>query len=110
MTETQAPYFNPQPKPTRYENKKYRAFVRSHPCMNPKCGAAPPNHAHHVDAVDGTGIGTKPNDLYQVPLCWKCHRLLEDGLLMIEKEDLLRAICRLLAEAVVKGIFEKGRT
>jgi hypothetical protein len=29
---------------------------------------------------------------------------------MIEKEDLLRAICRLLAEAVVKGIFEKGRT
>ena len=116
VTELQSPYFSPQPKPSRYRDERYLDFVRSHPCMNPKCRRPAPSQAHHVDAVDGTGISTKPSDLHTVPLCWECHRMVEDGAkihgicLDMTKEDFLRAICRLMSEAVLKGIFEKGRT
>ena len=109
MTETQAPYFCPCPKPARYRDERYLDFVRMHPCMNPKCRRPAPSQAHHVDAVEGTGWGTKPSDLYAVPLCWECHRMVEDGhgiCLDMGREDYLRAICRLLAEAVMKGFFQ----
>lgn len=105
MTETQAPYFHPCPKSSRYRDDAYLAYVRLHRCMNPQCRRPAPSQAHHVDAVDGTGIGTKPSDLWAVPLCWECHRLVEDGLLKLDKELYLREICKLLAEKyrMVKG-------
>lgn len=50
---------------------KYREFVRSHSCCS--CfGVADVAH-HFGKRYAGGGIGVKPHDTFEVPLCAHCH-------------------------------------
>ncbi len=49
---------------------KYLAFVRLQPCC--RCGARPPNHAHH-EILNGRGKSQKAPDSRTLPLCARCH-------------------------------------
>ena len=75
------------PKPTRYRNEKYLAWIRQMPCW---CGELGPSDPHHVN-VDGTGQSTKPSDLFTIPLCRECHYKLD-----FSKEEAFREVARLL--------------
>lgn len=81
------------PKPTRYQNARYREYIKMQPCC--LCLTDPPSMVHHLSFISGTGQGTKPSDLCTVPLCAVCHRTIHDsgGL----KEHLAIAACRMLA-------------
>ena len=86
------------PKPSRYRNEKYLDWIRSKPCF--ECGRIP-SEPHHV-SVDGSGWGTKPSDLYTLPLCYEHHRLEEDGPIL-NREEVYREIARQLEEWVREG-------
>ncbi len=55
-------------KPRR--NRKYIAWVATHPCIY--CGAesGPPHHARWAGPC---GMGQKPSDTYIIPVCTRCH-------------------------------------
>ena len=87
------------PRPIRYRSAKYLAWVRGKPCFG--CGLPPPSEPHHV-SIDGSAWGSKPSDLYTVPVCRKCHRRQEDAP-WISKEELYRQVARLIEEWIRKG-------
>ena len=64
-------YFNPVEKPTRWQDKKYLAWLRKQRCVF--CNKLGPNEAHHLRQFCFTGTGTKPSDSYAVPACCDCH-------------------------------------
>jgi len=76
------------PKMTRYRNEKYLDWIRKMPCWD--CGRLGPSEPHHV-AVDGTGQGTKPSDLFTLPTCRDCHNRLG-----FSREEAFREVARLL--------------
>lgn len=86
-------------KPSRYRDNAYLEFVRWHSCC--ECGKQGPNHPHHLSFIDGTGQGTKPNDLYTVPVCHQDHAKAhnEGG----DKLHFAVTACRLLAEWIMRG-------
>lgn len=60
-----------QPKPQKAaRSAAYLDFVRSLPCCNPICRAAPQSEAHHEGR---RGVGQKCSDFLCVPLCHRCH-------------------------------------
>lgn len=108
MTETQAPYGIPTsvkfPKPKRYENDEYLAWIRTKPCMN--CYKAAPSVSHHCSHISGSGQGTKPSDLFAIPLCSKCHQDLHAGAVEYGEWWTYSAItiARLLGEWIERGM------
>jgi len=78
------------PKPARYRNQKYLAWIRKMPCYG--CGAPGPSDPHHVP-VNGTGQATKPSDFFTLPLCRHCH---SDIYNVFNKEEMFREVARLL--------------
>ena len=95
MSERQTPYGFP--KPTRYRDKKHLDYVRFLPCT--KCGRPGPSDPHHVSFIEGTGVGTKPSDMFVIPLCHPCHMALHVGSLDLSREEIAVKICRVLAGA-----------
>ena len=93
MSEEQAQYGFP--KPARYRDDEYLDWIRMKPCC--ACGAGAPSDPHHV-AVDGQAMGSKPSDLYVIPLCRICHTKLEAGERILTREEQYRVICRLMGE------------
>lgn len=87
-----------------YRSTEYLEFVRMHPCC--VCMAAAPNDPHHVSFVEGTGMGMKPNDLYTVPLCRKCHDQAHNSVFWRGKFSL--EICKLLAEWIERHEIKAG--
>lgn len=63
------------PKIKNYRNPAYLKFIRSKRCI--VCNQADKIHAHH-EGFKQSGTGTKPPDVWTLPLCWKCHRLRHD--------------------------------
>ena len=59
-------------KPKRYENERYKEFIRSKSCIS--CGQPGPSEPHHIVTVGAGGA-----DTYCVPLCWKDHTLQHSG-------------------------------
>ena len=59
----------------RQTDKEHLACVRKLPCA--KCGIAPAGEAAHVRKSTAgkpvTGMGTRPDDCFTVPLCRDCH-------------------------------------
>ena len=101
----------PWPKPIRYQNPDYLAMVRAEVCLayrvnqceGERLGHMPGrSEAHHSSLVDGTGTGTKSSDLSTYPLCLYCHSKEEAGAFM-EREVILREICRLLQKWIREG-------
>ena len=83
-------------KPIRYRNEAYLQFIRDKPCFG--CGRGS-SRAHHVSYVDGTGQGTKPSDLFTIPLCEGCHAIEHSK--PMGREEVLREICRSLANWIM---------
>lgn len=59
-------------KPVRMD--KYRAWVKSRPCA--RCSDGGPCDPHHVF---GSAMSLKSSDEFTVPLCRKCHELIQDS-------------------------------
>lgn len=53
----------------RLRDKKYLAYVRSHPCLI--CGGA--SDAHHLTHAQPRGVSLKTGDQFAVPLCRRHH-------------------------------------
>lgn len=85
------------PKPSRYRDKVYLDYIRMRPCC--LCRANPPSRPHHLSFISGTGQGTKPSDLYTVPLCDICHRTVHDKGQM--KEHFAIVAARMLGEWIM---------
>lgn len=64
---------NPQPKPITFVSEKYRAYLRTKPCL--RCGWSPPSIFHHENWKDKTlkGWAKKGHDALGMPLCDICH-------------------------------------
>jgi len=58
----------PIPKSKPWRSEKYKAFIRSKPCL--VCGDKA--DAHH-EPLFCSGMGSKEQDSCCVPLCAKCH-------------------------------------
>ena len=92
---------NPQPKTTRYENKKLLAFVRGLPCI--RCRKPGPSDAHHVKGIGYlSGGGLKAPDWATMPLCLTCHDIVQKDALEDQWEWALRTIGMALDEGVIK--------
>uniref|UniRef100_A0A6H1ZP20 Uncharacterized protein n=1 Tax=viral metagenome TaxID=1070528 RepID=A0A6H1ZP20_9ZZZZ len=99
MTETQAPYFSPQPKPEKpNRNSDYLKWIRRQPCGKSKLPG--PCEAHHVRrSYWGAGGSQKPHDYVTVPRRTEYHKPEYDG------EE--RRICREIITMQLKYIEEK---
>ena len=65
-----------RPKLTRWECEKYTQWVKSQPCC---CGCGlPADDPHHIIDHGLGGTGTKPHDIFTIPLTRKCHNELHD--------------------------------
>ena len=56
-----------------FRSKDYLNFIRSRNCLI--CGAQPRSVAHHLMIWDTGGWGSKPSDLFCIPLCTEHHRM-----------------------------------
>ncbi|WP_209639034.1 DUF968 domain-containing protein [Serratia sp. PL17] len=64
------------PKLTRWECVKYTQWVKSQPCC---CGCKrPADDPHHIIDHGLGGTGTKPHDIFTIPLTRECHDELHD--------------------------------
>ncbi|PWC21475.1 DUF968 domain-containing protein [Brenneria nigrifluens DSM 30175 = ATCC 13028] len=61
------------PKLARWECDKYTRWVKSQQCCG--CGN-PADDPHHIIGHGMGGMGTKPHDLFTIPLCRDCHNAL----------------------------------
>jgi hypothetical protein len=68
-----------RPKRPREKKPSHLDFIRSLPCC--ACLDNTSTEAAHLRLGDSkyaktiTGVGTKPHDLWTLPLCSKCHRI-----------------------------------
>lgn len=47
--------------------------IRNLPCV--RCGYKAPSQACHSNFQEhGKGMGTKANDYYTIPMCYRCHQ------------------------------------
>ncbi len=97
--------FPPFPKLKTYRNKKFLDWVKSKPCL--ACGSVGVD-PHHM-ATGGTGL--KCSDLFCIPLCRKCHTLVEDGfwqLLELRYAFTESVAWRRVAEQMQEWFLKKG--
>lgn len=64
--------FNPRPKTKAVRSERYKAFIRTKPCL--ACSSTENIQAAHEDFGYGT-MGGKAPDIQGIPLCFECHRL-----------------------------------
>jgi hypothetical protein len=77
-SETKAlPRFTPREDPDRYRSWAHRRFVSSLRCI--RCGRDPPSDPHHLKFVQPRGMAIKSGDQWCVPMCRRCHDLVEDA-------------------------------
>ncbi len=65
-------------KTGKWVSKKYREFIREKSCL--RCGETiysdQLHDNHHEDhEINNSGMGMRPPDTQQVPLCFECHRV-----------------------------------
>lgn len=65
----------PDPKIKPYQSEAYKKFIRSKRCI--VCDHNDKIHAHH-ESFRQSGTGTKPPDVWTLPLCWICHKSRHD--------------------------------
>jgi len=81
------------PKPRRYVDKAYLAYIRLKRCV--VCNAPAPSVPHHV-VSKGAGGG----DLMTIPVCYVCHTKIHAG--YFKKEDFLFE-CKMLEEKYMEA-------
>ena len=62
-------------KPKQWRSEKYLAYVRGLPCC--RCGLASPSDPHHIRKGADGGTGLKPSDSWALPVCQKCHGIMQ---------------------------------
>lgn len=89
-----------------FRNKKYLKWVRSLPCVI--TGKIENNHAHHIIACGmGGGMGTKPSDLFVIPMDAEEHQRLHGGE-NIDMIDQKAEALRIIEKAVNDGVLIMG--
>jgi len=87
-------------------SEEYREFIQHRRCVI--CNNLPPNQAHH-HSENNQGWGTKPPDSFCVPLCYGCHRFIEDhGLDEVNRAAFNLSIVANLTLFLIK-LKEEGR-
>ncbi|WP_431221706.1 DUF968 domain-containing protein [Serratia sp. L9] len=73
-----------RPKMKRWECEKYTQWVKSQMCC---CGCGQPaDDPHHIIDQGFGGTGTKPHDIFTIPLTRRCHDKLHDDVATWEAE------------------------
>ncbi|MFV8905714.1 DUF968 domain-containing protein [Serratia fonticola] len=73
-----------RPKMKRWECEKYTQWVKSQVCC---CGCGrPADDPHHIIDHGFGGTGTKPHDIFTIPLTRECHNALHDDVAAWEAE------------------------
>jgi len=62
-------------RPNRWRSKRYLDYLRGQACC--RCGLAPPSQVHHLRKGSDGGIGLKPSDTWGVPVCDRCHGVMQ---------------------------------
>ena len=90
------------PKPTRWQSKKYQAWIKKQPCI--LCGhfEAEPHHMKGVGNMSGGKL--KAPDWAIMPLCHRCHSKMhhEPDLWPHQWELALRTV----GQAIEEGFFK----
>jgi len=100
------------PKRRRWTSEKYTRWVKTLPCAG--CGQSADDPHHIIDHGFG-GAGTKPHDLFIIPLCRRCHNELHKNTPVFEEkhgsqlEMVLRTQDRSLALGVIVSVEDKKR-
>lgn len=89
-----------------FRSNKYLRWVRSLPCVI--TGRTEGNHAHHIIACGmGGSMGTKPSDLFTIPICAEEHNNLHYGLTIGDIDQKALAL-KTLEKAVADGVLIMG--
>lgn len=73
------------PKLTRWVCEKYTRWVKSQPCC---CGCGlPADDPHHIIDHGLSGTGTKPHDIFTIPLTRQCHDELHEDVVAWEARN-----------------------
>jgi hypothetical protein len=89
-------------------NEPYTKWVKAQACEG--CG----NHAddpHHITGHGLGGMGTKPHDLFVIPLCRQCHDELHADTVAFEKKhgSQLEMLVRTQDRALAIGVIATGK-
>ena len=94
-----------RPKMKRWECEKYTQWVKSQVCC---CGCGrPADDPHHIIDQGFGGTGTKPHDIFTIPLTRECHNALHDDVAGWESEhgSQLYHLARTLDRAYGLGVI-----
>ncbi|TKI02155.1 DUF968 domain-containing protein, partial [Martelella alba] len=96
------------PKRRRWTNEAYTQWVKAQPCAG--CGQ-PADDPHHIIDHGFSGTGTKPHDLFTIPLCRQCHDEIHRDRRAFEQKhgSQLELVMRTLDRAMAMGVITSGK-
>lgn len=97
-----------RPKRRRWENAKYTQWVKRQPCCG--CGNQA-DDPHHITGNGLGGMGTKPHDMFVIPLCRRCHDKLHANAPAWEEENGSQAdlVLKIIDSALAMGVIATGK-
>lgn len=89
-----------------FRSRAYLDWVKSLECCG--CGAPADDPHHVINAGLGGAMGSKPSDLFTIPLCRGCHTKLHESPVEWEDKHGLqwKWVALTIAEAVEEGVIE----
>lgn len=90
-----------------YRDEAYRAFVRQHPCE--VCGRAADVAHHFGKRIGGGGMGLKPHDTFEVPLCTSCHHAEHNAVRDTDEQERVERRFLVRALLLVTEWLENGK-
>jgi len=96
------------PKRRRWTSEKYTRWVKAQPCAG--CGN-PADDPHHIIDHGFGGTGTKPHDLFIIPLCRRCHDEVHKNTAAFEEHhgSQLEMVLQTLDRALALGVIATGK-
>ncbi|MFP1742495.1 DUF968 domain-containing protein [Lonsdalea quercina] len=97
-----------RPKLQRWESEKYTGWVKTQECSGCR---RPADDPHHIINQGLSGTGTKPHDLFVIPLCRRCHDELHRDVAGWERKhgSQVELLVRFLNRALGIGAITKSK-
>ncbi|OSN08372.1 hypothetical protein AU510_04395 [Lonsdalea britannica] len=97
-----------RPKLQRWESEQYTRWVKTQECSGCR---RPADDPHHIINQGLSGTGTKPHDLFVIPLCRRCHDELHRDVEGWEREhgSQVELLVRFLNRALGIGAITKSK-
>ncbi|MGK4327970.1 DUF968 domain-containing protein [Lonsdalea quercina] len=97
-----------RPKLQRWESEKYTGWVKTQECSGCR---RPADDPHHIINQGLGGTGTKPHDLFVIPLCRRCHDELHRDVAGWERKhgSQVELLVRFLNRALGIGAITKSK-